>query len=101
MNEDMTYTVHDNMRSPGYVRVISWLSDIWARFPEHKLINSFEFCGITSLSYHTVLKEMLNNNSNINEYLDICYEHDFNDGFNDENLFDQGKYLNKKMTKGK
>ena len=40
----------NDIKSPGYVVDIGWLSDIWKTFPEHQLHNSFEFCEITRLN---------------------------------------------------
>lgn len=57
MNEIRTRTVYNNTRSPGYALAIKWLSEIWDQFPPHKIINSFDNCGITSQdSLHSTLK---------------------------------------------
>ena len=60
--EEKTYTTHNNMRSPGYAKVIQWLSEIWRDFDTHTIANSFDFCGINSQSsLHSVLNEIYSN----------------------------------------
>jgi hypothetical protein len=42
---DKKLTVHGNMVSPGYVKVIEWLSEIWNDFDSNTVIESFRKCG--------------------------------------------------------
>ena len=34
LHHSKSFTIYGNMRSPGYVKVIGWLSDIWRDFDE-------------------------------------------------------------------
>ena len=46
-------------------------------FDEHLIKNSFEQCGITSISnLHSSLKEIYTSSQLINEYIDLFYDYD-------------------------
>ncbi len=49
VNEPKTFTQYGNMRSPGYMAVITWLSEIWQNFDVQLICESFDTCGITTL----------------------------------------------------
>ena len=75
------------MRSPGYAKVIQWLSEIWRDFETHTIANSFDFCGITSQSsLHSVLNEIYSNKSRPTDFVDDYTPGDELDGFNDDGL---------------
>lgn len=71
MFENRTYTVHGNAKSPGYAWCISTLAEIWQSFPANLVSTSFDKCGISSgCDLHSVLKQILNENHLINDYVD-------------------------------
>ncbi|CAF0919471.1 unnamed protein product [Brachionus calyciflorus] len=79
-------------KSPGYEKCIQWLSEIWTEFDPKLLIDSFDFCGITSqFNLHKTLDLMLKNNTLVNDYIDIVQDADelecFN--FNHSDIFDE------------
>ena len=85
--EDKTYTVHGNMRSPGYTTVIQWLSDIWRDFDSNIIRNSFDQCGITSQSnLHSALRAVVEQNKTFNKFVDDFYEADEIYGFTNDDL---------------
>ena len=48
------------MRSPGYVAVITWLSEIWQNFDDQLICESFDTCGITSQTgISSILKKIM------------------------------------------
>ena len=42
LSDEHEYTIHGNIRSPGYALCISWLSEIWRDFPENLIVDSFK-----------------------------------------------------------
>ena len=91
LSEAHSFTRFGNMRSPGYVLCIQWLSEIWEQFPEYLIINSFEHCGVTSSgACHSALQAILNEKASIESYIDNYHETDDYDGFTDVDLFENG-----------
>ena len=43
--DEKRLTVHGNMVSPGYAKVIEWLSEIWNDFDSNTIVDSFIKCG--------------------------------------------------------
>jgi len=41
-----TYTVANNMRSPGYVACCIWIQEIWESYECEEIRKSFKYCGI-------------------------------------------------------
>ena len=39
------FTPNGNLKSPGYVKVIDWMSEIWSEFDKNTIIQSFRKCG--------------------------------------------------------
>ena len=77
INAEKEISIHGNTKSPGFALVIQWISQIWEEFDEHLIKNSFEQCGITSISnLHSSLKEIYTSNQLINEYIDLFYDYD-------------------------
>ena len=63
INEPKSFTAAGNLRSPGYAKAITWISEVWASFDSHLLANSFDQCGITSSSVndmHLQLRTFVN-----------------------------------------
>ena len=57
VNEPKTFTKFENMHSPSYVSVITWLSEIWRNFDENLIYESFDTCGITSqINLRSIIK---------------------------------------------
>ena len=67
-----TFTKNDNARSPGYIKFMLWLNEIWRNFDTQLVKKSFELCSIkkhiiyeeNNLSIetdllHSVLKHLL------------------------------------------
>ena len=50
INEPKSFTLAGNLRSPGYAKAITWISEIWSAFDRNILARSFDQCGITSSS---------------------------------------------------
>ena len=50
INEPKSFTPAGNLRSPGYAKTITWISEIWSAFDRNILARSFDQCGITSSS---------------------------------------------------
>ena len=85
--DDKSYTVHGNMRSPGYTSVIQWLSEIWYDFDPNIIINSFDQCDITSQSnLHSALGAVVEENKTFSNYVDDFYEADEIYGFTNDDL---------------
>ena len=49
-NELKSFTPAGNLRSPGYAKTITWISEIRSAFYRNILTRSFDQCGITSSS---------------------------------------------------
>ncbi|CAF0915134.1 unnamed protein product [Brachionus calyciflorus] len=49
INGEHSETAAGNLRSPGYVNLINWISEIWRNFDEDLIRDSFDSCGITNL----------------------------------------------------
>lgn len=67
LNSDKSFTRYGNMRSPGYVTVIQWLSQIMEKLALNKdlIIHSFNITGITQSDperFHGALKHVLSTN---------------------------------------
>ncbi|RNA17277.1 pogo transposable element with KRAB domain-like [Brachionus plicatilis] len=85
LNDEKTYTKNGNARSPGYVKCIEWLSDIWLSLDSNLIARSFDSCGITSqFNLHTALDHMMKTNSLMNDFVDDLNEADDIDGFEDD-----------------
>ncbi len=48
LNSPKAFTKSKNLKSPGYARVIKWVSQIWHEFEQELITKSFEATGITS-----------------------------------------------------
>jgi hypothetical protein len=48
INAPKAYTKAHNMQSPGYARVVSWISEAWNELDSNLIARSFQHCGITS-----------------------------------------------------
>ena len=46
-NGDKSFTSNGNLRSPGYINAIKWISEIWDEIDTNLLAKSFDVCGIT------------------------------------------------------
>ena len=68
---------------------------MWPEFSNHIIINSFSSCGILEqIDLHWALKEMLQTNTVVNDFIDDLNEADNIDGFEDTNdWFDDSCYL--------
>ena len=105
LHGEKTFTKNGNMRSPGYVNIVRWvsklalkdylnqlkldnskkffsfkLSEIWYDFDERVVINSFDSCGITSSNnLHDALDSIVNDDMIIDEMIvDAETEEDVN-----------------------
>jgi hypothetical protein len=47
LNAEKTKTRFDNIRSPGYAQVITWVSEKWTTLNPNVIRASFDLCGIT------------------------------------------------------
>ena len=50
INEPKSFTPAGNLRSPGYAKAITWISEISSAFDRNIRTRSFDQCGITSSS---------------------------------------------------
>lgn len=63
ITSEKAFTKQHNLKSPGYARVINWISQIWTDFDPSIIKNSFKITGITSgdvNTYNHLLKDVLN-----------------------------------------
>ncbi|RNA22105.1 pogo transposable element with KRAB domain-like [Brachionus plicatilis] len=93
MNEEKTYTRFGNTKSPGYVKCITWLSEILRNFDSDLLRASFDYCGITSqYQLHSALDHIIKNNVLINDFVEEATNFDDCEDFvdDDQNLFEDG-----------
>ena len=87
-----TYTKQGNMKSPGYANCISWCARLWSEFNSNMLVESFDYCGITSRNHlHSTLENMLKENEILHDYIDDQHPSDEIDGFrvDDPTVFEQ------------
>ena len=64
LDEEHQFTNNMNLKSPGYAKVIVWLSELWEEFDSAVRKKSFVNCGITSLrvdELHSVLRAIVGN----------------------------------------
>lgn len=62
INDDKTFTRSNNLRSPGYEKVIDWIARAWEDLNPEIIKSSFEWCGITTSrrdEFHSALRQML------------------------------------------
>ncbi|CAF0843188.1 unnamed protein product [Brachionus calyciflorus] len=81
-----------NVKSPGYVKSITWLSEIWRDFDSNLLKESFDHCGITSqYQLHSALDHIVKSNVLISDYIDDASSNDDLENFIDDQrlLFDE------------
>ena len=45
------FTPAGNIQSPGYARVVDWISEAWAELDSNMIASSFQRCGITSRNF--------------------------------------------------
>ena len=48
MDHKKSFTPAGNLRSSGYAKAITWISEIWYAFGRNILVRSFDQYGITS-----------------------------------------------------
>jgi len=48
LTEPKSFTSSNNMKSPGYAKVINWISEIWNDFDSEIIVKSFATTGVTS-----------------------------------------------------
>ena len=67
LEEDKTYSDKGNMKSPGWVKVINWISKIWYDYDYDQIRKSFPKCGLVDnrLELHSVLKEIIGKNISV------------------------------------
>ncbi len=64
LSSPKSFTKASNLKSPGYAKVINWISEIWQNFDKEIIIRSFESTGITSTNeddYNNLLRAALKN----------------------------------------
>ena len=84
-------TANNNLKSPGYSKVIQWLSIIWHEFDEIKIAESFSKCGIISQTdLHSALSQLLElqKPDNFSEYVTEIEPYDEIDGFDPDAIQD-------------
>jgi len=73
LTEPKSFTKSNNIKSPGYCKVIQWISEIWNQFDPEIIVKSFASTGITSQhpdDYNHILRSVLNNQLIPSEILD-------------------------------
>ena len=73
MTEPKSFTSSNNMKSPGYAKVINWISEIWNDFDSEIIVKSFATTGVTSQhpdDFNSILRTVLNNQLVPNQILD-------------------------------
>ena len=89
MNAPKSHTKSGNLKSPGYAKVILWISQIWYQLDTNLLVSSFDKCGITSENkedYHRQLRHFIDTNE-LTEDID---EDDVTSCFN--GFYEEDKY---------
>ncbi|RNA33693.1 pogo transposable element with KRAB domain-like [Brachionus plicatilis] len=82
LEDERSFTRFGNTKSPGYVKTISWLSEIWKDFSSTLIIKSFSQCGIIDqFNLHSTLSYIMKTNTIIADYIDELDEGDEIDGF--------------------
>jgi hypothetical protein len=79
INSEMSYTKSNNLKSPGYVNVIEWISTMWSEFDSDKIVKSFVNCGISNSDVdhlHGDLKRILLANPEVLEAALITIDDD-------------------------
>ena len=62
IHEPKSFTTAGKMRSPGYVKLIICINEIWEAFKPSIVASSFDQCGITSKSpvdFHNQLRHFV------------------------------------------
>jgi hypothetical protein len=70
VNAPKSFTDASNRKSPGYAKVIEWISEIWSDFDSSLIANSFDQCGITSkdtTAYSSQLRHFLSTRQLVDE----------------------------------
>ena len=88
-------TVHGNLKSPGYARIIEWMSKTWQEFSSHTIIESFRKCGITAFhdeNLHSALRQMIEKSETFKDYVINLESSDELDAFDPDNpeIFEDG-----------
>jgi len=72
--DEHTFTINNNMRSPGYLKALKWLTEIWAELDSTMIAKSFDSCGIRTTEicndtlmldltdFHSILAHILRTN---------------------------------------
>ena len=61
------------MHSPGYARVVGWISEAWTELVSNLIARSFQYCGITSRNhadYASQLRYFIRTNELVDTILD-------------------------------
>ena len=106
MNADRNFTNSRNLKSPGYVKCLEWVSTIWTEFNPLMIKKSFIGCGIHSHSMidgkvlikyddlHTMLKKFVVDKTTIHNHItddmDLVDSEDLMNE-NDQAIFDLGE----------
>ena len=80
-----SFTTADNMRSPGYAKVVEWISEAWSGLDADMTASSFQRCGITSRNFDDY-SHQLRHFMRTTELVDDVVPHD--EPLADENVFD-------------
>ena len=78
------FTPAGNMQSPGYARVVDWISDAWAELDGNMIASSFQRCGITSRSFDDYSHQLRHFMRTTELVDDVMPQADF---VHDENVF--------------
>ena len=94
-------TIHGNLKSPGYAKVIEWLSKTWEDFDSATIVESFKKCGITAHhddNLHSALRQIIEKSEIFKDYVRDYSETDEFDGFNPDvpHIFEDGLFEDEK-----
>ncbi len=88
INDVHSFTVGNNMRSPGYLLCCNWIQEIWSTYESEEIRKSFRYCGIhlhmnaeipgeiavDTSQLHSVLRTMIESGALIQNHLDTDVE---------------------------
>jgi hypothetical protein len=74
-----SYTAAGNVKSPGYAKVVEWISEAWSELDAGMISSSFQRCGITSRNfadYSNQLRHFMRTTELVD---DVVQQDDFHD----------------------
>jgi hypothetical protein len=74
-----SYTDAGNVKSPGYAKVVKWISEAWSELDAGMITNSFQRCGITSRNFADYSHQLRHFMRTTELVDDVVQQEDFHD----------------------